>query len=85
MFHETAEIGHCEARFGHIAIQEGFITLDKLVDALKTQVQDDCRGEPHRLLGRILCEQGTMTWAQVGQVLVILGRPGDIWEAWKLF
>jgi hypothetical protein len=47
MSHETAEIGHCEARFGHIAIQEGFITLDKLVDALKTQIPDDSRGEPH--------------------------------------
>jgi hypothetical protein len=85
MSHETAETGHCTGRFGHIAIQEGFITLDQLVDALQAQVQDGFRGEPHRQLGTILCEQGTMTWAQVGQVLVILGRPGDIWEAWKLF
>ena len=85
MSDETAEIAHSEVRFGHIAIQEEFVTIDQLLDALKTQVQDDCRGEPHRLLGRILCEQGAMTWAQVGDVLIILGRPGDVWEVWKRF
>ena len=85
MSDETEEIARSEVCFGHIAIQEGFITLDQLLDALKNQIEDDSRGEPHRLLGRILCEQAAMTWAQVAHVLIILGRPGDIWEAWKRF
>ena len=85
MSDETEDIAHGEVRFGHIAIQEGFITLDQLLDALKIQVEDDCRGKPHRLLGMILGEQGAMMWAQVAHVLIILGRPGDIWEAWKRF
>jgi hypothetical protein len=50
MSDKKGEIAHSEVRFGHIAVQEGFITLDQLLAALKAQVEDDLAGEPHRLL-----------------------------------
>jgi hypothetical protein len=78
MSDKKGEIAHSEVRFGHIAVQEGFIALEQLLVALKTQVEDDIAEEPHRLLGRILCEQGAMTWPQVGKVLLILGKPEDV-------
>jgi hypothetical protein len=80
MSDKTGETFHSEVRFGHVATQEGFITQDQLLEALKVQVAEDLAGEPHRLLGRILCEQDAMTWAQVGEVLIILGRPEDVFE-----
>ncbi len=80
MSDKTGEIVHSEMRFGHIAVQEGFITIDQLLAALKVQVEDDLAEDPHRLLGRILCEQGAMTWAQVGEVLIILGKSEDVFK-----
>jgi hypothetical protein len=80
MSDKTGEIVHSEMRFGHIAVQEGFITIDQLLAALKVQVEDDLAEDPHRLLGRILCEQGAMTWAQVGKVLLILGKSEDVFK-----
>ncbi len=67
-----------EKRFGVIAIERGFVTLDQLLDAIRSQVEDDCTGKPHRLLGRILCEHGAMTYPQVGEVLLLLGRPEPV-------
>jgi hypothetical protein len=46
MSDEKGEIAHSEVRFGHIAVQEGFTTLDQLLAALKAQVEDDIAGEP---------------------------------------
>ena len=80
MSDKTGEIVHSEMRFGHIAVQGGFITIDQILAALKVQVEDDLAEDPHRLLGRILCEQGAMTWAQVGKVLLILGKSEDVFK-----
>jgi hypothetical protein len=80
MSDKTGEIFHSELRFGHVAVQKGFITQDQLLEALKVQVEEDLAGEPHRLLGRILCEQGAMRWGQVGKVLLILGKTEDVFQ-----
>jgi hypothetical protein len=67
------EIDHSERRFGVIAVEEGFISPAQLFKAMATQVEDDLNGRPHRLIGEILQQQGTMTWAEVGIVLMALG------------
>ncbi len=64
---------YSEIRFGAVAVQEGFITEDQLIKALKAQVKDDLKGRPHRLLGEVLQQQGVMTWSQIGEVLICLG------------
>ncbi len=67
-------IEHREKRFGIIAIEKGYITPDKFIDALRVQVQEDIEYGSHRLIGEILVAQGTMTVAQVDHVLKILSQ-----------
>ena len=56
-------------RFGTIAIEKGFITVDQLMDALEVQVREDLAGIKRRLIGRILYDLGFLTLHQMEQVL----------------
>jgi hypothetical protein len=56
-------------RFGTIAIEKGFITVDQLMDALEVQVREDLAGIKRRLIGRILYELGFLTLPQMELVL----------------
>ncbi len=56
-------------RFGMIAAEMGFITSEKIKEAMAEQVDDDFANKPHRLLGRILLEKGWMTAQQIEAVL----------------
>lgn len=68
------ETEHLEKRFGVIAIERGFCSAEQFIDALKIQVMDDFTKGKHRLVGRILLEQGVLTLDQIDQVLAILGK-----------
>ena len=68
------EIQHLEKRFGVIAIEKEFITPEQFVEALKIQVMDDVEKGTHRLIGRIILEQGIMTLDQIDAVLDDLGK-----------
>lgn len=63
-----------EKRFGLIAIGKGFITMEQLIEAMKTQVCEDIDKKNHRLIGQILVEMGSMTLLQIGEVLDALDR-----------
>jgi hypothetical protein len=56
-------------RFGTIAIEKGFITIDQLMDALEVQVREDLAGIKRRLIGRILYDLGFLTLPQMEVVL----------------
>ncbi|WP_321418245.1 hypothetical protein [uncultured Desulfobacter sp.] len=56
-------------RFGTIAVEKGFISKDDLADDLHIQTDENISKGQHRLLGRILMEQGLLTKEQVYQVL----------------
>ena len=71
---EDRETQHLEKRFGVIAIEHGFVTPEQFVNALKIQVMEDIEQGRHRLVGRILLEQGLMTLAQIDTVLGGLGK-----------
>ncbi len=58
-----------EKRFGNIAIDMGFITLDELIRALEIQVQEEFNKGERRLIGQILFELKIMTSEQIQQVL----------------
>ena len=58
-----------EKRFGLIAVGKGFITLEQLIEAIKTQVEEDVKGAGHRLIGEILVDMGAMDGPQVIDVL----------------
>lgn len=68
------ETEHLEKRFGVIAIEMGFCSAEQFVEALKIQVMEDYNKGKHRLVGRILMEQGVITLDQINQVLEILGK-----------
>ena len=58
-----------EKRFGNIAIDMGFITLDELINALEIQVQEEIDKGERRLIGQILLELKVITSDQIKQVL----------------
>ena len=59
---------YCQ-RFGMIAAEMGFISSDKIKEAMAEQMDDNFANKPHRLLGRILLERGWMSAQQVETVL----------------
>ena len=60
---------YVEKRFGVIAVQKGFVTVDQVMEALKVQLIEDMENKRHRFLGTILAEQGYVNHAQINEVL----------------
>lgn len=57
------------SRFGTIAVEFEFLTIEQLKWALDVQVADDCSGRPHRVIGAICFDHGWMTPEQIDLVL----------------
>ena len=68
------ETAHLEKRFGILAVEKGFITADQVIEALRIQVMEDIEKGKHRLIGRILLEQGLITLSQIEGLLDSLGK-----------
>ncbi len=68
------ETEHLEKRFGILALEKGFITADQVIEALRIQVMEDIAKGKHRLIGRILLEQGVITLSQIEELLDSLGK-----------
>lgn len=58
-----------EPRFGDVAISRGFITLERLIEAMTTQVREETEKGIRRLLGEIAMDLGFMTAESVEEVL----------------
>jgi len=58
-----------EKRFGTIAVENGFVTIEQVAEAMKIQIIEDMGKQPHRPIGRILLEQGLITQSQYNEVL----------------
>lgn len=56
-------------RFGVIAIEKGFITLEQLVEAMTIQIMEGIEGKKHRLIGQILLSLEYLTSSQIDEVL----------------
>jgi len=57
-----------EKRFGNLAIEKGFITVEQLIEAFKNQVKGEIRGK-FQLIGEILLDLKYMTPDQFDEVL----------------
>jgi hypothetical protein len=68
------ETEHLEKRFGIVAVEKGFVTAEQVVEAMRIQVLEDIERGKHRLIGRILLEQGILKLAQIDEVLESLGK-----------
>ena len=56
-------------RFGQIAVEKGYVTVEQVKEALSEQIDDDLATRPHRLIGRIFLDNGRMTLQQIDEVL----------------
>jgi len=65
--------GKLDKRFGAVAIDKGFITLENLVEAMKIQILENLQGPDHRLIGQILWEEGYIKTEQINEVLKSMG------------
>jgi len=61
-------------RFGQVAVENGFITLEQLSSALSLQAQENLNDGCHQRIGEILVNQGFMTPQQVKAVLEIMNQ-----------
>ena len=66
---EREMTGENVKRFGVIAVEKGFITLEQLVEAMTTQIQEGIEGKKHRLIGQILLSLGYLTSSQIDEVM----------------
>ena len=66
-------IKEVEKRFGTIAVEKEFITVDQLMEALETQVRENLAGVKHRIIGRILYDMGFLTLPQIEQIMSSMG------------
>ncbi len=64
--------GMLDKRFGAVAIDRGFISLEQLFEAMKIQIKENTEGVEHRLIGQILWELGYMSTEQINEVLKIM-------------
>ena len=65
--------GKLDKRFGAVAIDKGFITLENLVEAMNIQILENLQGPDHRLIGQILWEEGYIKTEQINEVLESMG------------
>ena len=64
-----------DRRFGTVAVERGFVTLDQVLNAMNIQIREDIEKGEHRLIGMILVEMGAMKASQVKEVLLAMGVP----------
>jgi hypothetical protein len=69
------ETEHREIRFGLVAIRQGFVTADQVVEALRIQIEEDLSAGKHRRIGTILLDQGLIALSQINEVLDSMGVP----------
>ena len=55
--------------FGEVAFEKGYLTTAQLYEALAVQARREAENKPHKFLGEILVELGTMTEKKVLGIL----------------
>jgi hypothetical protein len=61
-------------RFGQIAVEKGFITLDQLSSALALQAEENLKTGCHQLIGQILLNKKLITEEQIKEVLEMMNQ-----------
>ncbi len=63
--------------FGQVALEEGFITREQLLEALEVQKQRKAGGKSDKLLGQILIELGYLDTQQAQRIIDIVFPAGE--------
>ena len=61
-----------EVRFGKVAVDMGFITMDQMLNAIEVQVKENIAFGTHRKIGMILLEDRHITLKQIDEVLMVM-------------
>lgn len=56
-------------RFGTLAIEMGFVTIEQVLGVIFEQVMDDHYRKQHKKIGRLMIDKGLMSREQVEAVL----------------
>ncbi len=64
-----------EDRFGAIAIGKGYLSFDKLFNALNIKASDNLESRQNKDICTILHEQGHMNISQINEVLMDMDMP----------
>ena len=67
-----------EVRFGKVAVDLGFITMDQMLDSIEIQVKENIAFGTHRKIGMILLEAGHITMKQIDEVLMVMESRNQI-------
>jgi len=70
-------VNYDEKRFGVIAVEKGFATIEQVAEAMKVQIIEDMGKGIHRLIGAILLDQGLISTTQLSEVLNVLDITAD--------
>ena len=62
------------ALYGQLAVEMGFVSERQLMAAFQRQAEEAARGQPHRLGGQILFDEGWISSEQIEEVLKALFR-----------
>ena len=62
-------MNHHEKRLGKLAVDKGYITLEQLIEAMKSQVEENHKEGDHRLIGKILIEKGFIREDQIRDII----------------
>ena len=65
--------GKLDKRFGSVAVDKGFITIENLYEAMRIQILENLDDSDHRLIGQILWEEGYIKTEQINEVLKTMG------------
>jgi K+ transporter len=65
----TRENTQAREKFGRVAIRLGFVNEAQVKEALDIQRKMDDSGQPHKLIGLIMLEQGMLSNAQLIEML----------------
>ena len=74
MISMSENVEQYQKRYGNIAIENGFITSEQLIEALNIQVTDEINGVGHRLIGVILIGLGYISLEQDIEVFNSLAK-----------
>ena len=64
-------------RFGVIAVEKGFVTIEHVAEAMKVQIIENMGKGIHRVIGAILLDQGFINTTQLSEVLNALDITAD--------
>ena len=63
-----------DVRFATLAMEKGFIDLDKFTEAMRIQIMEDISRVKHRRIGEILLELDYISTSEISEILTQMDK-----------